>query len=278
MFKRKTFFFVLYSFFSDAFVLAQQIKRVYYGAIKTYYVDLDDGYNRIFRLFYEWSILERNSAKIICNGNNTIFIVGASNAPGNNMKQMFKTNESFVGLFIQKKANTILTASETTGYSFYSFINSTNINPLNSTFQYNWSYPTCSVVRENVSSLDVNFDLNDVEKVKDNHCCASNSAISNLIVNTLPSTSNVVKGQAKLCKSGSLGLKVLLGLSSYNRSRVGIVLDEKIRYDRILKVNFLENYIVATTDSHGRKNTFENSFFVDILLYRPTQFCYSNSS
>lgn len=289
MLKGKSIFFVICCLFSASVVIAQQVKTVCYGATKTYFVDLDDGAKGTIGSSYDWSILEKNSAKIIGNGTNSVTIDWGTTAPGNYTIQVIETNETCMSstsvLPIRIKANPIVLAQGTTVCSGFSGTISTSVTPINSAFQYSWSYPAGAVDPGNVSSFDANIGGDYVVTVKDNHGCVSNPGTATLIVNALPSASIVAEGPTRFCEGGSLVLSAPAGLSSYNWSKDGIVLDEEIGSDRVLKVNIAGNYSVATTDSHGCTNTSENPIFVDvkplpvvdILLSGPTEFCYGNN-
>lgn len=289
MFKFKTIFFVLWCFFSAALVFSQQVKTVCYGATKSYFVDLDDGPNGTIGSSYDWSILEPNSAKIIGNGTNSVSIDWSSTSPGNYTIQVVETNETCMSstsvLSIRIKANPIVSAQGTTVCSGFSGVISANVIPINSSFQYSWSYPAGAVDPGNTSSFDANIGGDYVVTVIDNHGCVSNPATATLIVNALPSASIVAEGPTKFCEGGSLVLSAPEGLSSYLWILDGVPLEEEIADKKKLTVNSSGNYAVTTTDSHGCTNTTEYPIFVDvkplpvvdILLSGPTEFCYGNS-
>lgn len=289
MFKRKTIFFVFCCFFSATAVFAQQIKTVCYGAVKTYFVDLDDGPKGTIGSSYEWSILEPNSAKILGNGTNSVSIDWATTAPGNYTVQVLETNETCMSstsiLSIRVKANPVVIAQGSTICSGFSGVINAVATPINSSFQYNWSYPAGGVDPGNVSSFETNVGGDYVVTVKDNHGCISNPASASLVVNALPNASIVAEGATKFCEGGSLVLSAPLGMSSYIWSKDGVVLNEDVASDRVLKVNTSGNYAVTTTDSRGCTNTSESPVFVDVkplpivdvILSGPTEFCYGSN-
>ena len=287
MFKIKTFYFTLYCCFFATFIYAQQIKTVCYGTTKNYFVDLNDGPSGTIGSWYEWTILEPNSAIINGNGTNSATIDWSSTAPGNYTIQVLETNESCMSstsiLSIRIKANPVISAQGASVCEGSLGIITATATPSSSIFQYSWTCPTGVVDPGNVASFEASISGDYKVYAKDNYGCISNTATATLVVNALPSATVVADGVTEFCEGGLVVLSAPKGLSSYIWSKDGFVIDEETTSD-MLTVKSSGNYGVITVDSNGCSNT-ENTIFVDVkplpivdvILSRSAEFCYGDN-
>lgn len=288
MFRRTFLIVTLFSiFFTEVF--AQQIKTVCYGATKSYFVDLDDGPNGTIGSTYDWSILEPNSAKIIGNGTNAVSIDWGTTPPGNYTVEVVETSETCMSstsvLAIRIKSNPNVSAEGSTVCAGVTGLISAYASPVNSTFEYSWTFPTGAIDPGNVSAFETKVGGDYVVTVKDNNGCTSTPTKTSLIINASPSASIVAEGATRFCEGGSLVLSAPKGMSSYLWSKDGEILTEDDSSSRLLKVTSSGNYTVTTTDSFGCSNSAENSIYVDVKplpvvdieLSGPTEFCFGQS-
>jgi hypothetical protein len=289
MFKRKTIFFAFCCCFFATVMFAQQTKTVCFGAIKSYFVDLDDGPKGTIGSIYDWTILEPNSAKITGNGTNSVSIDWATTAPGNYTVQVLETNENCMSstsiLPIRVKANPVITAQGSIVCEGFSGLIAASATPINPAFQYNWTFPSGAIDPGNVASFETSIGGEYVVTVKDNHGCISNPATATLVVNSLPSATLVAEGPTRFCEGGSLVLSAPTGMSSYIWSKDGVIIEEETLSDRLLTTVSSGNYAVTIIDNKGCSSTTDNAIFVDVkplpvidvLLSGPAEFCYGNS-